>query len=165
MGDTVSNGDSTASESADRAREVWEVYCDSAKDVIHSLIVDLLHLADVDGHPGGGRYAAERAVEDYGIERFGLFEGAPLPPRTRAYVAEVLPVGYQAWVGVDEGDEPREAGASLTRLMQAADLATGELGGFLEDMARGECVTADDGTAFRVRRNPFHSATGVALNT
>ncbi|MDX3387555.1 hypothetical protein PV682_39850 [Streptomyces niveiscabiei] len=162
MGDTVSSGDSTASESADRARRAWEVYCDSHKDMIHGLIADLLHLADVDGYPGGGRYVAERAVEDYGIERFGLFEGVPLPPRTCAYVAEVLPVGYRAWVGVDEGDEPREAGASLMRLMQAAELATGELGGFLEDMARGECVTADDGTVFRVRRNPFHLAARVA---
>ncbi|MGW4883432.1 hypothetical protein [Streptomyces murinus] len=158
MNDVVAGSDPTAVAAAARARPVWEVYCGAGNDLIHDLIVDLLHMADVDGHAGGGRYAAQRALEDYGMERFGPVEVAPFPPRSRAYLSQVRPVGCRMWITVEEGDEPRATASSLTRLMQAADLRTGELAGFLDDLVRGECVTADDGAAFRVRRNPLRRA-------
>ncbi|MEU1312600.1 hypothetical protein ABZ419_27425 [Streptomyces cinnamoneus] len=139
--------DLTAADRAERARTVWEMYRDLHGERIHYLIADLLHLADVDEHPGGGDYAAQRAAAHYDAER-------PVWGKTPVYLAQYRPAGKD-WITVARGDETVEAhevASCMWRLMQKADLRTGEIQMHINDLAQGSVITADNGTAFRVIR-------------
>ncbi|MFI9311199.1 hypothetical protein [Streptomyces triculaminicus] len=140
----------TTPDRAERVRVLWETYRDLHDGEIRFFIADLLHLADVDEHPGGGAGAVQSAVEYYMEER-KVWEEQPV------YLAQFLPAGKSDWVTVARGDdtvEARDVAMCMWRLMQKADLRTGEIPMHIDDLVRGAVVTADNGTAFRVIKNP-----------
>lgn len=67
--------DLTTPDCAERARTVWAMYRDLHGDQIPYLITDLLHLADVDEHPGGG------IPRPAGWTRYPPTPPAPTPPK------------------------------------------------------------------------------------
>ncbi|MEV5774249.1 hypothetical protein AB0L49_23815 [Streptomyces antimycoticus] len=145
----------TTPDRAERARTVWEMYRDLHGDEIHYLIADLLHLADVDEHDGGGAYAARRAVADYVDER-SVWSAEPKAPK---YLGQFRPAGKE-WITLIEGDEtaePEDVASGLWVYMQKADFRTGEIPAHVEDLAGGAVLVADNGTAFRVIENPAYS--------
>ncbi|MEJ8653724.1 hypothetical protein WKI65_38180 [Streptomyces sp. MS1.AVA.3] len=146
------NEDLTTPDRADRARVAWELYRDLHGEEIHYLIADLMHLADVDEHSGGGAHAAQRAVSDYIAEQ----PVWPTEPEVPVHLGQIRPAG-QDWTTVATGDdtvEPMHVAGCLRGLLRKAELRASEIQMHIERLARGEVVTASNGTAFRVIKNP-----------
>ncbi|MGW3200014.1 hypothetical protein ACWDBD_36715 [Streptomyces sp. NPDC001118] len=144
--------DLTTPDRAERARIAWELYRDLHGDKIEYLIADLMHLADVDEHPGGGAHAARRAVAHY------VGEGPtwPVEPQAPLYLAQYRPKGGD-WITVAEGDdsvELRDVANCLWRLMQKHGFYTSEIALHIDDIVRGDVLTAENGAEFRAFKNP-----------
>ncbi|MFF8293614.1 hypothetical protein ACF068_31020 [Streptomyces sp. NPDC016309] len=151
-----STGDLTTPDHAARARVFWEAYRELCGEEISNLITDLMHLADVDEHFGGGAHAVRQAVADYVAEQ-------PVWPRqmkTPRYLGQFRPAG-SGWLTIATGDEtaePMDVAGCLWDRMQKAGFRTGEIQAHMQDLVAGEVLVADDGTAFRVIDNPEYWA-------
>ncbi|MFE1075142.1 hypothetical protein ACFW5W_28485 [Streptomyces sp. NPDC058783] len=142
----------TACERAFRARLAWQMYRSVHGGEVRDLIADLMYLADVDRHPGGGANAAREAVCSYANEQL---RPEPVP----FYLGQYRPTG-QDWITVAEGGtdvERADVAGCLWHVLQRADMHTGEIPAHVQDLARGRVLVADDGTAFRVIENPAHT--------
>lgn len=142
----------TTVDCAERARMVWEMYRDLHGDEIHFLIADLMHLADVDEHPGGGVLAVREAMAHYADEQ-PIWPAEPTAPR---YLAQFRPKG-EDWITAATGDETvelREVASSMWRLMETHGFRPAEITLHLDDLVRGDVLTAEDGTEFRAIENP-----------
>ncbi|GHH31457.1 hypothetical protein [Streptomyces rubradiris] len=153
---------------AELARPAWELYQKTpgtGATRIAELITDLLHLADKMGQPGGAERTIQEAVAEYRNERVGYLEymveqvvrgGSAAAPKSPRYLGQFRPAGRD-WITIVEGDEtaePIDVAGCLRAQMQRADLRTGEIQSLVEGIARGEVITADNGTAFRVIEHP-----------
>ncbi|MFE7657086.1 hypothetical protein ACFU6M_30065 [Streptomyces bottropensis] len=144
----------TTPDRADRARGAWMVYAAAFDGTarLQDLIADLLHLANVDEVNGGAARTLEIAVDHYTAE-------LPTWPETEApsggYHAEVSIHGRE-WQVVAHGDEPREVADQLSRSMQLVGFRHGEMHAHLDDLVAGHTLTAECGTAFRVRKATGH---------
>ncbi|MEW1930492.1 hypothetical protein [Streptomyces sp. NPDC088360] len=148
----IADDSPTTSDRADKARLAWEVYRGANGGEISDLITDLMHLADVDEVEGGAVRTAGYAVSNY-LDEQPAWEPTPV------YLGQYQPAG-QDWITVatgDESTEPRDVAGCLWTLMQKADFRTGEIAEHVKDLARGYVLVADNGTAFRVIKNPAHS--------
>ncbi|CUW33431.1 hypothetical protein [Streptomyces reticuli] len=129
------------------------MYRDLHGEEIGYLIADLMHLADVDEHPGGGLRAVLNAARYYGSEQPTWPVEQPTGPK---YLGQFRPKGEE-WITIAEGDdsvEPEDVAGLLWPQMQRADFRTGEILAHVQDLARGHVLVADNGTAFRVIENP-----------
>lgn len=145
----IADSSPTTPDRAAKARLAWELYHGANGGEISDLIADLMHLADVDEHQGGAPLAAHRGVSAYMDER-------PTWEPTPVYLGQYQPAG-QDWITVAQGDEstePEDVAGCLWYVMQKADFRTSEIPEHVKDLARGEVLVADDGTAFRVIKNP-----------
>ncbi|MFE7447798.1 hypothetical protein ACFU7X_45885 [Streptomyces chartreusis] len=143
--------DLTTPDRAARARMAFELY-QGAYEAAHisDLIGDLMHLADVDGHPGGAARAARHALRDY------MDETPTMPP---VYVAQMRPKGGD-WITVGEGDDSvdlRDVANLLWRQLQKHGFRTGEIALHIDDIVRGDVLTAENGTEFRAFKTPHYS--------
>ncbi|GAA3312097.1 hypothetical protein [Streptomyces cinereospinus] len=145
----IADDSPTTPDRAAKARLAWELYHGAHGGEISDLITDLMHLADVDDHQGGGARAARHAVADF-LDEQPIWEPTPV------YLGQYQPAG-QDWITVAQGDEstePEDVAGCLWTLMQKADFRTAEIPEHVKDLARGEVLVADNGTAFRVIKNP-----------
>ena len=142
----------TTPDRADRARWAWELYSTLNGATLPSLIADLMHLADVDEHIGGGVGAARQAAAEYEAAQ----PTWPTGSKTPKYLGQIRPAG-EPWKTVVEGDETTwrvDVAGCLWPLLQRNDFRTGEISAHVEDLARGPVLVAENGTAFRVITNP-----------
>lgn len=150
----MNHDDLTTPDRAERARAIWEMYRDlHGGEEIAYLIADLMHLADVDEHPGGGLRAALKGARYYSSEQPTWPVEQPKEPK---YLGQFRPKGEE-WSTIAEGDdsvEPEDVARLLWTQMQKADFHTDEIPAHVQDLARGNVLTADNGTAFRVIENP-----------
>lgn len=137
--------DPTTPDRADRVRLAWELYRGAyPHSELSDMIADLMHLADVDEHTGGGAHAARRAVVDY------MDEG-PAWSKQPVYVAQMRRKG-QDWITVGEGDDTvdlRDVANLLWPQLQKHGFRTGEIALHIDDIVRGDVLTAENGTEFR----------------
>ncbi|MGW2724107.1 hypothetical protein [Streptomyces sp. NPDC001492] len=137
--------DPTTPDRADRVRLAWDLYQGAYPGAeLSDMIADLMHLADVDEHTGGGGHAARRAVVDY------MDEG-PAWPKPVVYVAQMRPKGGD-WITIGEGDDTvglRDVANVLWPQLQKHGFRTGEIPLHIDDIVRGEVLTAENGTEFR----------------
>ncbi|MET8680971.1 hypothetical protein ABZW18_26170 [Streptomyces sp. NPDC004647] len=139
--------DLTTPDRAERARKAWELYRSEHGGGVQDLISDLLHLADVDEHPGGASYAGRRGVASYVAEVPTWPTGQP--ECTGAYLAQTRPAG-RGWINVAGGDDPRAVAEELWHAMQVVGFRICDLAGHVDDLAEGHVLTSEDGHDFRV---------------
>jgi hypothetical protein len=141
----------TTPDRAERARDHWNAYvAQHGGEYLQELIADLAHLADVDEYPGGGLHVLCRALTYYKAEQ-------PAWPTPAPRYSGQYRLKGKAWITVATGDETAELldmARCMGRLMQTHGFRTGELGLHFDDLARGEVLTADDGTQFRAIESP-----------
>ncbi|MEV7657892.1 hypothetical protein AB0O39_27455 [Streptomyces anulatus] len=148
--------DKTTPDRADRARRAWALYQSEngveAENRIEDLISDLLHLAEVDEHPGGAEGVAARASRNYEAETGTWPEGWAEAEPTGRFVAQMRrrQVGEEAWFTVGDGDDPRAVAGFLWKAMQIAGFRFSELAAHTEDLMQGRVLTSNDGFEFRV---------------
>ncbi|MFJ6889919.1 hypothetical protein ACIQRC_34440 [Streptomyces californicus] len=145
--------DKAAPDRADRAREAWALYQSEngveAENRIEDLISDLLHLAEVDEHPGGAEGVAARASRHYEAETGTWPEGWVKAERPGRFVAQMRQAGG-VWYTVGDGDDPRAVAGFLWKAMQIAGFRFSELAAHSEDLTQGRILTSNDGFEFRV---------------
>ncbi|MGN9763106.1 hypothetical protein [Streptomyces sp. SD31] len=135
----------TTPDRAERVRLSWELYRAAYPHSEPSdMIADLMHLADVDEHTGGGAHAARRAIVDY------MDEGPDwsTPP---VYVAQMRRKGGD-WITIGQGDdtvELRDVANLLWSQLQKHGFRTGEIALHIDDIVRGDVLTAENGTEFQ----------------
>ncbi|MGW6654978.1 hypothetical protein AMK23_34620 [Streptomyces sp. CB02130] len=145
--------DKTTPDRADRARKAWALYQSEngveAENRIEDLISDLLHLAEVDEHPGGAEGVAARASRNYEAETGTWPEGWVKAEHPGRFVAQVRQAGG-VWFTVGDGDDPRTVAGFLWKAMQIAGFRFSELAAHSEDLMQGRVLTSNDGFEFRV---------------
>ncbi|MEV6179926.1 hypothetical protein [Streptomyces sp. NPDC052015] len=154
--DDISQGasDLTTPDRAARARTAWELYHGAYGGEVADLVTDLLHLADVDELPKGGADTVRRAAASY-VAQLPLWPVKASKPAP-VYLAQYRPKGGN-WITVAEGDattEVRDVANCLWYLLQKHGFRTGEIALHIDDIARGDVLTAEDGVEFRAIRNP-----------
>ncbi|MFD3908956.1 hypothetical protein ACFXOL_14785 [Streptomyces californicus] len=145
--------DKTTPDRAECARKAWALYQSEngieAENRIEDLISDLLHLAEVDEHPGGAEGVAARALRNYEAETGTRPEGRTKAEQPGRFVAQTRQVGG-VWYTVGDGDDPRAAAGFLWKAMQIAGFRFSELAAHSEDLMQGRILTSNDGFEFRV---------------
>lgn len=155
MDDIALSSGLTTPDRADRARMAWEIYSAAHGGEVCDLVADLLHLTDVDEHPGGGVFTAHRAVTHYEAE----MPTWPAERKVPVFLAQFRPNREADWITVGTGDETvelREVANLLWTLLQKHGFRTGEIALHIDDIVRGDVLTAENGAEFRALKNPDH---------
>ncbi|MDG5807887.1 hypothetical protein P9869_35625 [Streptomyces ossamyceticus] len=148
----VEDDDPTTPDRAARARMAWELYRGAySGSEIGDLITDLMHLADVDEHLGGGAHAGHQGVNAYLDEQ-------PTWEKPAVYLVQFRPKGGE-WITIVKGDdsvELREVADHLWTVLQRHGFRTGEIASHIDDIVRGDILTAECGAEFRAFKNPHY---------
>lgn len=146
--------DLTTPDRADRARQAWDLYQAAHGGKLQDLIADLMHLADVDEHPGGGKYAARHAVINYASELPTWPAGTK--EYTGSYLAQTRPAG-QGWITVGDGDDVLAVAEDLVHGMHRVGFRMADMSEHVKDLAAGLILTSEQDHEFRVIANPATS--------
>ncbi|MFD5589776.1 hypothetical protein ACFWII_39065 [Streptomyces sp. NPDC127063] len=144
----------TTPDRADRAREAWALYHRAHGGRIEDLIADLMHLADVDDIPGGGKYVARLGAANYVAELPGWLPEEPV--YNGAYLAQVRPAG-ERWITLGDGEDRRLVAEQLLEGMHRVGFRIADLQSHIADLASGHILTSEQGHEFRVIANPASS--------